>query len=333
VQARALRDGVFAVLLAATLLSSYLLYTFFLVMRGGLVQLNQQMQRMAEGDLSARLNPLGVDEVATTMQAMTAGAGAAVGPAGLGAPGRGRRHAGQPAGGAGQCRDEQAQPRHRRSTWPVWWTAWPRYAQQLQACGRQVEAVVATVQALRLESMRNRKQMQRLCERMAAMRAKSHEIGEIVTLMDTIAFRTNILALNASVEAAKAGEAGRGFAVVAQEVRSLATRGAESARRIGDIVSRSTEDIETSGALADETGKSLAESDRHVDQIHVAMDDVAALTRSGEKESGSIRAQLEEIKTSTDHNLRLVDQLAQASDQLRGQGERLEHKVAQFRLS
>jgi methyl-accepting chemotaxis protein len=189
-----------------------------------------------------------------------------------------------------------------------------RYAAQLQDCGRQVETVVTTVQALRLESARNRKQMQRLRERMAALRGNSREIGEIVMLIDNIAFRTNILALNASVEASKAGEAGRGFAVVAQEVRSLAMRGAESARRIGDIVARSTEDIEFSGALADETGKAHGLADGHVDQIHVAMDDVAELTRNGEKESAAILEQLKGIKDGTEQNLRLVEQLATASD-------------------
>jgi methyl-accepting chemotaxis protein len=168
---------------------------------------------------------------------------------------------------------------------------------------------------------------------MSALRGKSREIGEIVTLIDTIAFRTNVLALNASVEASKAGEAGRGFAVVAQEVRSLALRGADSARRIAEIVSRSTEDIETSGALADEAGKSMAEADARVDQIHMAMDDVAALTRSGEKDSAEILAQLTSIQGGTDQSLRLVEQLATASGALRQQSERLTHKVAQFRLS
>jgi methyl-accepting chemotaxis protein len=168
---------------------------------------------------------------------------------------------------------------------------------------------------------------------MTALRAKSREIGEIVTLIDAIAFRTNILALNASVEAGKAGELGRGFAVVAQEVRTLALRGSESARRIGDIVMRSTDDIELSGALAEETGLALAKADEHVDRIRVAVDDVAVLTRSGEKESGEILRQLTHIHDGTSKSLVLVEQLANASTALRAQGERLAHKVGQFRLS
>lgn len=327
-----LRLWVFVGLLVLLALACYLLYSFFLVMHGGLQQLNQQMNRMAQGDLSARLNPLGVDEVATTMDAMTVALVrlsdllASV-QLGVGAVSQASQ---QVATGNAEI-SHRSRDTNQGLASVVDGVA--RYAKQLEACGRQVEAVVTTVQQLRLESARNRKQMQRLRERMATMRGNSREIGEIVTLMDNISFRTNILALNASVEASKAGEAGRGFAVVAQEVRALALRGATSAQRIGAIVARSIDDIEVSSALADETGKAMAESDQHVDHIHTAMDDVAGLTRSGEKESAAILEHLTQIQNSTEQNLRLVDQVATASDGLRSQGERLAHKVGQFRLS
>ena len=330
--AQRMRQWVFVALVVSLTLAGYLLYCFFLVMHGGLQQLQHQMNRMAQGDLSARLNPLGVDEVAATMDAMTV---ALVRLSDLLASVQ--LGVGAVTQASQQVATGNAEMSHRnRSTTQGLVSVVDGvagYAKQLEGCGRQVEAVVATVQQLRLESARNRKQMHRLRERMAAMRGNSREIGEIVTLMDNIAFRTNILALNASVEASKAGEAGRGFAVVAQEVRSLAMRGAVSAQRIGAIVARSIDDIEVSSALADETGKAMAESDRHVDHIHVAMEDVAGLTRSGEKESALILEHLTQIKGSTEQNLRLVDQLATASEGLRSQGERLAHKVGQFKLS
>jgi len=70
---------------------------------------------------------------------------------------------------------------------------------------------------------------------------QTNAIAEAITVIDQIAFQTNILSLNAAVEAATAGEAGKGFAVVAQEVRNLASRSAEAAKEIKDLVENATE--------------------------------------------------------------------------------------------
>jgi methyl-accepting chemotaxis protein I, serine sensor receptor len=330
--ARQERNWVLAALVLATGLSIYVNFSFYFVMRGGLSQVNQHIDRMAQGDLTARLMPQGADEVAHTLRAMTTALTrvsdllASV-RNGVGAVGQASQQVA--AGNADLTRRSRANVQGVQAV--VEGVA--HSAGQLEACGRQIDEIVHTVKALQLDSVRNRRQMQRLSERMTALRGKSREIGEIVTLIDTIAFRTNILALNASVEASKAGEAGRGFAVVAQEVRSLALRGAESARRIGDIVVRSTEDIELSGVLADETAKALAAADGQVEQIQVSVDEVAALTRSSGADAGNVLAQLTAIQGDTAQNLQLVETLANASDSLRAQGERLAHKLAQFRLS
>lgn len=331
-QARSVRNITAIALGVALLLSLYLIYTFFLVIRGGLGQLDQQMTRMAQGDLSARLNPLGGDEVAKTMSAMTQAlvrlsdllASVRQGVAAV-------SQASQVVAG-GNAELSRRNDESARSLAEVV-DGVERYARQLQESGRQVEQVVATVEALRLGAARSRKQMQRLQERMGRMRVSSREIGDIVRLIDSIAFRTNILALNASVEASKAGEAGKGFAIVAMEVRSLALRSAESARRIGDIVQRSTDDVEHSGALADDAGRVLAESDQHVDAIHSAMDDVATMTRASGQDARQILDQLKRLNDGHGENLRLVKSLATASSDLRGQGDRLSHKIGQFNLS
>lgn len=326
------RQRVLGLLAACLLIAVYLGYTFFLVMRGGLNALNQQMNRMAGGDLSARPMPLGSDEVAQTMNAMTTSL------ARLSDLLASVRHgvsavthaAEQVALGNGEMtkRNRDAANGLQEVVSSV-----ERYSEQLEACGRQVEAVVGTVQQLRLDAMRNRKQTQRLQEQMGSLRTRSREIADIVRLIDSIAFRTNILSLNAQVEASKAGEAGRGFAVVAQEVRSLALRSADSARRIDQIVTRSTEDIERSGELADETSKALAAVDGHVDRIHAAMQGVSELTRNGERESASILHEVRELQDSSARNQQLVEQLEGAAGALRTQGTRLAQSVGQFKLA
>ena len=331
-EARWQRNVLFGTLALTVALAAYLMYSFFLVMRGGLGKLNHQMNLLAQGDLSSRPLPRGGDEVASTLHAMTVSLArlsdllASV-----------RQGVGSIAQASHQIADGNAdlsdRSRQAGQGLAQLISGVTRYTEQLQTCSQSVESVVATVQALRLASVRNRRQMQRLQERMGSLRGKSREIGEIVSLIDTIAFRTNILALNASVEACKAGEAGRGFAVVAQEVRALATRSADSARRISAIVSSSTQEIEQSGVLADETGQAILAADGHADAIHVAMSTVAQLTQRGDRESTALLDEIRRLSEHTAKNLALVEQLAAASDALRGQGERLTHKVGLFKLS
>lgn len=322
----------YGTLAGTSCLAGYLVYSFFLVMRGGLGKLNLQMSRMAQGDLSARPQGLGGDEVADTLSAMNVSLArlsdllASV-RQGVGAI----THASQQiADGNGELSERSGRSAQSLEQLMAGVT---RYTEQLQTCSRSIESVVTTVQSLRLASMRNRRHVGQLQERMGAMRDSSRAIGEIVTMIDTIAFRTNILALNAQVEACKAGDAGRGFAVVAQEVRALATRSAESARRVSDIVTGSGLQIEQAAALADETSSAIQEADGQVDSIHLAMSNVARLTHQGDVESATILAEIAQLKTGTGKDLDLVHQLATAADALRSQGERLSYKVGAFKLS
>lgn len=330
--ARQTRDGVAIMVGVCLVAASFIVYSFFLVMNGGLRQLSVQMERMADGKLTARLEPRGDDEVAQTMRDMTR---ALVRLSDLLASVH------QSAAAVNQATQTVAHGNadlSRRNTEAAQNLATvldgvERYARELTACGRDIEQVVDRVQGLRLASARNRKHMGRLNQRMDQLRVNSREIGDIVRVIDGIAFRTNILALNASVEASKAGEAGRGFAIVAQEVRSLALRSADASRKIGDIVSRSGQDVEACGALVQETTAALSGSDEQIDAIHEAVERVAAMSRDGKDQATALKASLVDISQGADENLRLVRQLADASGQLQSHGDRLLHKIAQFELS
>ncbi len=115
--------------------------------------------------------------------------------------------------------------------------------------------------------------MTRMSEALYEIEKSSKEISQIIRAIDEIAFQTNLLALNAVVEAARAGDAGRGFAVVAQEVRALATRSGEAARKTADLVEASNERVKRGVGIGAEVGTAL-------EQIVLAAKDVAKTVES-----------------------------------------------------
>jgi methyl-accepting chemotaxis protein len=169
-------------------------------------------------------------------------------------------------------------------------------------------------------------------EQMKGINASSREIAEIIGTIDGIAFQTNILALNAAVEAARAGEQGRGFAVVAGEVRTLAQRSAEAARRIKSLITTSVERVEQGTALVDAAGQTMGEI---VQSIRRVSDIVGEISLANEEQGTGFQqvatavGQMDEV---TQRNAALVEEGAAAAESLRAQAESLVKSVAIFRL-
>jgi methyl-accepting chemotaxis protein len=169
-------------------------------------------------------------------------------------------------------------------------------------------------------------------ERMKSINDSSREIAEIIGTIDGIAFQTNILALNAAVEAARAGEQGRGFAVVAGEVRTLAQRSAEAARRIKALINTSVERVEQGTALVDEAGQTMGEI---VQSIRRVTDIVGEISSASEEQGTGVQQvatavnQMDEV---TQRNAALVEEGAAAAASLRTQAQSLVQSVAIFRL-
>jgi methyl-accepting chemotaxis protein len=314
------------------LLAAYALVSFYRVVDGGLVQLRDQVSKMASGDLSAPRKPWGRDEVAHAMYSLGASlARLADLFSAVRAGVSGVSHAAREIAVANQDLSQRTRTSAQVIEGVV--NGVGQYVEQLDACGQRIDEAGAVVQRMRVDAAHARHQMHKLDERMQALSRRSREIGEIVELIDQLSFRTNILALNASIEAAKAGEAGRGFAVVAQEVRSLAKRSTESARRIGDIVGRSTDDIAQGNALAGEAATALRANDVQVTRIHDEMQQIVALTRAGQQSSQNILSELRGLSELTQENHRLVEQMASASTALSSEGQRLDEKVDTFKLT
>ena len=122
---------------------------------------------------------------------------------------------------------------------------------------------------------------------MEEINAQTTAITEAITIIDQIAFQTNILSLNAAVEAATAGEAGKGFAVVAQEVRTLASRSAEAAKQIKDLVENAQRKTKEGKDIASDMIEGYSELNKNISITLELIDNVT--TASKEQSSGIVQ--------------------------------------------
>jgi methyl-accepting chemotaxis protein len=167
---------------------------------------------------------------------------------------------------------------------------------------------------------------------MGDITASSRRIADITGVIDSIAFQTNILALNAAVEAARAGEQGRGFAVVAGEVRSLATRSAEAAREIKQLIGESVDRVATGGQQVARAGQTMQELADEVHQLSDLLDAMRGANREQSTGVGQVNEAVSNLDRMTRQNAAMVAEGAQAAAGLREQAQHLLEAVRVFRL-
>ena len=167
---------------------------------------------------------------------------------------------------------------------------------------------------------------------MKGINESSRKIADIIGVIDSIAFQTNILALNAAVEAARAGEQGRGFAVVATEVRSLASRSAEAAKEIKQLIGASVERVEQGTAQADQAGATMAEVVSAIRRVTDLMGEISAASTEQSMGVSQVGEAVTQINQVTQQNAALVEEMAAAADSLKMQAQQLVAGVEVFKL-
>jgi methyl-accepting chemotaxis protein len=172
--------------------------------------------------------------------------------------------------------------------------------------------------------------LQKAIEAMGQIDTSSRQVAEIIAVIDEIAFQTNLLALNAAVEAARAGEQGKGFAVVATEVRSLAGRSAEAARRIKDLINDSLTKVESGAALVNQSGESLRQIVTAVKKVSDIVAEISAASREQSAGIEQVNRAVMQMDEMTQQNAALVEQSAAAAVSLADQGRDLNRLLERF---
>ena len=175
-------------------------------------------------------------------------------------------------------------------------------------------------------------QMQQLCDVVTQVESMSSDIQNIIGTIESIAFQINILALNASVEAARVGENGRGFAVVADEVGNLAAKTTEASKQTADLINDCLKKIDNAMVCADSTSKCLKDIVENSEQISNAFKNISEDTKQQADKSSNIKQEISNISNAIQINSATAEETAASTQLLSEQAQNLSKLISKFRV-
>mgnify|MGYP001108488635 CR=1 FL=1 len=178
----------------------------------------------------------------------------------------------------------------------------------------------------------NQEKMKMMMDAMDKIHQTSQQVVGIIQTIEDIASQTNLLSLNAAIEAARAGDAGRGFAVVADEIGKLALESSKAASTTKELIEISIDEISKGNLIADGAMSSLKESVNAVGHVNQMIQDTAENAAVQAENMKQIRTGIEEIAHGIQDNSAASQETSATSEELASQAETLNRMVQRFQL-